>query len=180
MLDLRGSVNLALPLPISKRHSFMVNATGRVLPGGPAGALRVGGTSSLTTLVSNGRGDPFPAGPGVFLPGALVEGLRGYDDFALRAQYVAIFNARYRYSFIIDSGFASLLYIFPSLFFRQVDLEGFGAAAVTESQVARSAGAAISLRTSLGGLFPFSLTYQFAWRFDFGLPPLHVIGISFD
>ena len=89
-------------------------------------------TSSLTTLISNGRSDPFPAGPGIFLPGTLVEGLRGFDDFALRAQYVAIFNGRYRYSFIIDRGFASLLYIFPSIFFRQLDLEGFGAAAITE------------------------------------------------
>ena len=180
VLDLRSSVGLALPLPFSTRHSFAISATGRILPGAPEGALRVGGTSSLTTLYSNARGDPFPKGPGVFLPGTLVEALRGYDDFALRAQYVALFNARYRYSFIIDRGFASLFYIFPSLFFRQVDLEAFGAAAVTESQVARSAGASVSFRTSIGGFIPVSLTYQFAWRFDFGLPPLHVIGFSFD
>lgn len=180
LLDLRGAVALALPLPFSKRHSFSVSATGRVLPGAPAGALRVGGTSSLIPVVSTGRSDPFPAGPGVFLPGTLVEGLRGYDDFVLRAQYLALFNGRYRYSFIVDRGFASLLYLFPSIFFRQLDLEAFGAAALTESQVARSAGAAVSLRTTIGGFIPVSLTYQFAWRFDFGLPPLHVIGISFD
>lgn len=180
MLDLRSSVALALPLPFSKRHSFSVSATGRILPGAPAGALRVGGTSSLTTLFSRGTSDPFPVGPGVYLPGTMVEGLRGFDDFALRAQYVALFNGRYRYSFIIDRGFASLLYIFPSIFFRQLDLEAFGAAAVTESQVARSVGASASFRISMGGFIPISLTYQFAWRFDFGLPPLHVIGFSFD
>ena len=180
MLDLRGSVGLAFPLPLSKRHSFTVSATGRALPGAPAGALRVGGTSSLTTIFQRGSSDPFPSGPGVFLPGALIEPLRGYDDFALRAQYAALFNARYRYSFIIDRGFASLLYIFPSIFFRQIDVEGFGAAAFTEAQSAKSAGAAISFRASLGGFIPISLTYQFAWRFDFNLPPLHVIGFSFD
>ncbi len=180
MLDLRSSVALALPLPFSKRHSFQISATGRILPGAPAGALRVGGTPSLTTLFQKPISDPFPQGPNVYLPGTLVEGLRGYDDFALRAQYVALFNARYRYSFIIDRGFASLFYILPSIFFRQVDLEVFGAGAVTESQVARSAGAAISIRTSIGGISPISLTYQFAWRFDFGLPPLHVLGVSFD
>ncbi len=180
MLDVRSSVGLSLPLPFSKRHSFSVSATGRALPGAPSGALRVGGTSSLTTLFERGSTDPFPVGPGVYLPGTLVEGVRGFDDFALRAQYLALFNGRYRYSFIIDRGFASLLYIFPSIFFRQVDVEAFGAAAITESQVARSAGAAISFRTSIGGFIPVSLTYQFAWRFDFGLPPLHVVGVSFD
>ncbi len=180
MLDLRGQVGLAFPLPFSKRHSFVFSTTGRALPGAPAGALRVGGTSSLTTIFERGTTEPFPMGPGVFLPGTLVEPLRGYDDFALRAQYVGIFNARYRYSFIIDRGFASLLYIFPSLFFRQLDIEGFGSAAFTESQMAKAAGAAISFRVSVGGFIPISLTYQFAWRFDFNLPPLHVIGFSFD
>lgn len=180
MLDFRSSVALAMPLPFSKRHSFVFGATGRALPGAPEGALRVGGTSSLTTLFVRGNNEPFPAGPGVFLPGSLVEGVRGYDDFSIRAQYLGLFNARYRYSFIIDRGFASLLYIFPSIFFRQIDLEGFGAAAFTESQMARSAGAAISFRISLGGFIPLSLTYQFAWRFDFGLPPLHVVGFSFE
>ena len=180
MLDLRSSLSMALPLPFSKRHSFLVSVTGRVLPGAPAGALRVGGTSSLTTLYVNGVSDPFPESPNINLPGTLVEALRGYDDFAIRAQYLALFNGRYRYSFIIDRGFASLLYILPSIFFRQVDLEAFGAAAITDSQVARSAGAAVSIRTSMGGLLPVSLTYQFAWRFDFGLPPLHVVGLSFD
>ena len=93
---------------------------------------------------------------------------------------MGLFNARYRYSFIIDRGFASLLYIFPSIFFRQIDLEGFGSAAFTESQQAKSAGAAIWFRASIGGFIPISLTYQFAWRFDFGLPPLHVVGVAFE
>jgi hypothetical protein len=180
MLDLRGDVTVAIPLPFSKRHSFSAGAVGRSVPGAPVGALRVGGVSSANTLFQFGSREPFPMGPGTFLPGTLVEGLRGFDDFALRANHAAIFNARYRYSFIVDRGTASVLWILPSFFFRQIDVEAFGSAAVTESQVARAAGAAVSIRTSFGGFIPVSLSYQFAWRFDFGLPPLHVVAVSFD
>jgi|APLak6261679142_1056127.scaffolds.fasta_scaffold00021_76 hypothetical protein len=181
VLDLRGTVAVALPLPFSKRHSFSLAATGRALPGAPAGALRVGGVSSYAgSLPFGGSREPFPSGPGVFLPGTMVEGVRGFDDVAVRAQHVAIFNARYRYAVIIDRGFASLLYLFPSIFFRQVDLELFGAGAITEALTLRSAGASLSFRTTLGGFIPVSLSYQFAWRFDLGLPPLHVVGFSLD
>lgn len=179
MVDLRAAVSLSLPLPLSKRHSFLLNATGRSLPGAPEDALRVGGVSSFVTLYSNGSQGTQPT-TSRFLPGNLVEALRGYDDYAIRAQHVGIVNARYRYSFIIDRGFASFLYLLPSLFFRQVDVEGFGAAAFTEANMARSAGASVSLRTEWGSLLPVSLTYQFAWRFDHSLPPLHVVGLSFE
>ncbi len=180
MLDLRMTTSLALPLPFSKRHSLLLNATGRALPGAPAGALRLGGTPSFAPQYSSRNTDVLPPGPSTFLPGTLVENLRGFDDFPLRAQHVAIFEGRYRYRFIIDRGFASLFYILPSLFFRQVELEAFGVAGITEAQIAKGAGAAISLRTSLGGFLPLSLTYQFAYRFDFALPPLHVVGLSFE
>jgi len=180
MLDLRGEAVVSVPLPISKRHSFRLSAAGRALPGAPAGAMRVGGVSSGLTLLEFGTRSPFPAAPGVFLPGALIEPLRGYDDFAIRAQHVATFNARYRYSFIVDRGTASVLWILPSFFMRQIDVEAFGSAAFTESQQARAVGAAVLFRTSFGGFLPVSLGYQFAWRFDFGLPPLHVLALSFD
>lgn len=178
MLDLRGTVAVAIPLPFSKRHSFVLSGVGRSLPGAPTGALRVGGISSA--LFQFGSREPFPSGPGVFLPGALVEGVRGFDDFAMRAQHAAIFNARYRYSFIIDRGTASFLYLFPSFFFRQIDLEAFGSGAVTETQIARAAGAALTFRVNFGGFLPVSLGYQFAWRFDFGLPPLHLVTFGLE
>ncbi|MFT3707559.1 MAG: hypothetical protein QM817_07800 [Archangium sp.] len=180
MVDVRMDAALALPLPLSKRHQFVIAAAGRLLPGAPAGALRVGGVSTATNLLEVGSRDPFPTGPNVFLPGSLVEPLRGFDDYAIRAQYAGIFNARYRYHFIVDRGFASFLWLFPSFFFRQIDVEAFGSMAVTETKVARAAGAALSIRTSFGGFLPVSLTYQFAWRFDFGLPPLHIVAVSFD
>jgi hypothetical protein len=180
MLDLRGQIGLALPLPLSKRHSFFLSATGRSLPGAPAGALRVGGVATWNNLVEVGSREDFPTGPGVFLPGTLVEGVRGFDDYAVRAQHAAIFSARYRYAFIIDRGFASLLWIFPSIFFRQIDLEAFGSGAITEATSLKAAGASLAFRLSFAGFVPVSIRYQFAWRFDFGLPPLHVVGLSFD
>jgi hypothetical protein len=184
MLDVRAGVSLAFPLPLSKRHSFSLSGAGRTLPGAPTGALRVGGVSSFASSWEVGNRDRMPeAGPGTFLPGSLVEPLRGYDDFPIRAQHAFLAGARYRYAFIVDRGFASLLWLFPSFFFRQVDVEAFASAAFTDNAatpMARAAGAALSLRTVFAGTLPVSLTYQFAWRFDLGLPPLHVVGVSFD
>ncbi|MFZ5440408.1 MAG: hypothetical protein ACOZQL_10385 [Myxococcota bacterium] len=180
MVDLRGQVGVAVPLPLSKRHSFFMSATGRSLLGAPTGALRVGGVPTWTNLVEVGSRAAFPTGPGVFLPGTLVEGVRGFDDFAVRAQHAAIFSARYRYAFVIDRGFASLLWLFPSIFFRQIDVEVFGSGAVTEATSLKAVGGSVAIRTSFAGYLPVSLRYQFAWRFDFGLPPLHVVALSFD
>jgi hypothetical protein len=145
--------------------------------------MRIGGLPSFTTLFQAGSSDPFPRGPGTFLPGTLVEGLRGFDDFALRARHAILTQARYRYSFIIDRGTASLLWLLPSFFLRQIDVEAFGTAAFTDNPqapLARALGTSVSVRTVTGGTLALSLTYQFAWRFDFGLPPLHVVGVSFD
>jgi dipeptidyl aminopeptidase/acylaminoacyl peptidase len=183
MLDLRVGVSLSAPLPLSKRHSLVVSGVGRSLPGAPDGAMRIGGLPSFTTLFQAGSSDPFPRGPGTFLPGTLVEGLRGFDDFALRARHAILTQARYRYSFIIDRGTASLLWLLPSFFLRQIDVEAFGTAAFTDNPqapLARALGTSVSVRTVTGGTLALSLTYQFAWRFDFGLPPLHVVGVSFD
>ncbi|MBL8913534.1 MAG: hypothetical protein JNM17_22735 [Archangium sp.] len=178
VLDIRSTVAVAIPLPLSKRHSFVISGVGRALPGAVPGAMQVGGISSALFHYPLRSG--FPDSPAVFLPGVLVEGVRGYDDFAIRAQHVAIFNARYRYSFIIDRGTASFLYLFPSFFFRQIDLEAFGSGAVTETQLARAAGAALTFRVNFGGFLPVSFGYQFAYRFDFGLPPLHSLTFGLE
>lgn len=180
LLDVRPAVSFALPVPFSSRHSFVASATGRFLPGAPDGALRLGGVPAWNTLYRNPSNTMSPPGPGTYLPGTLVEGLRGYDDYALRAKYAGIFGARYRYNFIVDRGTASFLYLFPSFFFRQVDVELFGSGAITETQSAKAAGAAVYVRMSFGGVLPVTLLYQFAWRFDFGLPPLHVVAVSFE
>lgn len=182
MVDLRASVAVAVPLPVSRRHSFVVTLTGRALPGAPDGALRVGGVSRGTALwVSEDRNSP--RGPGVFLPGALSEAVRGFDDHVIRATQLAVATARYRYSFIIDRGFMSTFYLFPSIFFRQIDAELFGSAAATNNTSepwARAAGATVFVRALGGGALPMSLYYQFAWRFDAALPPLHTVGFAFE
>lgn len=181
LLDLRLGFAGAVPLPISKRHSLVMSLTGRVLPGAPEGTLRIGGVSRGVSILSETRTSP--AGPKVFVPPGLVEGVRGFDDHVVRATGAAIASARYRYAFIVDRGFLSTLYLFPSLFVRQVDAELFGSAALTNNPSAtwaRAAGAAVFLRLVLGGWIPASIYYQFAWRFDFGLSPLHVVGFAME
>jgi hypothetical protein len=44
----------------------------------------------------------------------------------------------------------------------------------------RAVGAALTIRLMAGGTLPISLYYQFAYRFDFGLAPLHSVGLTFD
>ena len=66
---------------------------------------------------------------------------------------------------------------------RQIDIELFAAAAVTDNpraQWARAVGAAVAVKMGFGGALPLSLYYQFAYRFDFGLLPLHLVGIAFE
>ncbi|MEW6434520.1 MAG: hypothetical protein AB1730_23710 [Myxococcota bacterium] len=184
LLDVGAEVAVAFPLPLSKRHSFVLSLVGRALPGAPSGALRVGGVARGTALWTSAQGVG-RAGkpPDVFLPGSFVEVVRGYDDFSIRATAAGVAHARYRYSFIIDKGFTSTAWVLPGAFFRQIDLDLFGSAAATDNPQAtwsRAAGAALSLRTAFGGALPLSLSYQFAWRFDHGLPPLHVLSASFD
>ncbi|HEX9508813.1 MAG TPA: hypothetical protein VF947_10415, partial [Myxococcales bacterium] len=96
------------------------------------------------------------------------------------ATSAAIAGARYQYHLIIDQGTASLLYLLPSFFVRQIDLDLFVEAAWLNNPAARThraAGGALFLRTTLGGL-PISLFYQFAARFDDRLRPLHLFGLS--
>lgn len=182
LADVRGTLGFAVPLPISKRHSLTFSAVGRTLPGAPVNALRIGGVSSLNTVVASPSSTTVPLGPGVFLPGSLIEPLRGFDDFGFRAQHAVTWGGSYRYRFIVDRGTASILWILPSFFFRQIDVEGFGSGVYTSAgALAGAVGATISFRMLFAGAAALSLTYQFAWRFYVSqLPPLHVVGFSFD
>ncbi|MBI3184890.1 MAG: PD40 domain-containing protein [Myxococcales bacterium] len=184
LLDVRAVVTLAPGLPLLRRHSLVGTLTGRALPGAPGGLLQVGGIPRGAQLVAvNERtGEPAPKIP---LPAGLgfAEAVRGYEDYSVRATNVAVLEARYRCSFIIDHGWASTLYVLPSLFVRQVDLEAFGSAAVTDSPSTpnlRAAGGALFLRAALMQLVPLSAYYQLSFRFDAGLPPLHVVGLSVE
>lgn len=179
--DLRAQLSAVMPLPLSSRHSLTLSVSGRSLVGAPDALLRVGGVINGYQVAAS---EPLKAepGPGVFFPSlTFSEYLRGYEDARIRTRDVAIANARYQFHFVIDRGTTSFLYLFPSFFVRQVDLEAFGAWARTrgaDSGNHRVAGATINLRTLWGGAAPATLFYQFAYRFDDGLGPYHLFGIA--
>jgi hypothetical protein len=180
--DVSAAVSGAIPLPLSTRHTLGVSLRGRALFGAERKTLVVGGQPAGTPLLqsepnrSSGQID-------ASVPGRFAERVRGYEDFAVPVTAAAIAQARYRYPLIIDRGFASVLYLLPSLFFREVVLEAFGSAAYTDEPATRwqrAAGAAVSLRTVLGSTVPLTLSYQFSYRFDYRLPPLHALSFDFQ
>jgi hypothetical protein len=181
VVSLSGYVGLGIPLPFSTRHSFVLNARGRFLPNAPEGTLQLGGMASYYVLLQSEESN-HTSSPGVFLPMFFGEAIRGFEDFSIRANHAGIANARYRYSFVIDRGSVSVFKIFPSLFWRQVDLEFFGAAAFSDNLAQRwlrSAGGAVFLRMSIAQNASMSLYYQLSVR-NAGLPPLHLIGYSLE
>jgi hypothetical protein len=126
-----------------------------------------------------------PSGPAIALPGiAFAEPLRGYDDWSFRVTSAAILSARYRYPFIIDRGTSSFLWLLPSFFARQLDLEAFFEGAQTwggrDWRMPASVGGMLKLHTLWGSSVPLSVFYQSAWRTRPGLGFQHVVGLSFD
>ena len=125
--DVAASVALYSPLPLWARHTLLLTVRGRALPGSPARLLRVGG-SSLGLVQWESLPDKSEVGTGlaVFPDITFREPLRGYEDVELRCNAVAIAGLRYRAPIIIDYGWASFLWLFPSFFIRQIDLDLFG------------------------------------------------------
>ncbi len=182
MLDVSAGVSLATGLPFSKRHNLVLALRGRVLPGAPSGALTVGGVTRGFGY-SAGSGSPVGEPTQGYLPGSLGERLRGYETSPVQATAAATGELRYRYNLIIDRGFASTFYVLPSVFFRQVNLEAFGSAAVTDNPQAgllRAAGVLAELKTLFGGIVPVSAYGQVAYRFDAGPGVVYSVGLSFD
>lgn len=179
MADLGGSLVAYLPLPITTRHTLRLFARGRVLPGAPGGLLEVGGFGS-------GYGYQYPdnvpgTASGPALPGvSFAEPLRGYEDHGYRGTYAVLGGARYRFTFPIDYGTVSALYLLPSFFLAQVDLEGFaeGAYMNDADRTHLAAGAAVLLRTVWGGYVGVTFKYQYSNRFG-ALPDSHFIGVEF-
>jgi hypothetical protein len=183
LADLGGSLTLFVPLPFTTRHTLRLTGRGRILPGAPPGLLQVGGVGRGLGYTVRGAPDPEP--PPLNLPSGVsfVEPMRGYEDFAVRGTMAAIGGARYRYPLIVDAGYASFFYLFPSFFIRQMDLEAFGEVAVLDNQARpfnAAAGAAVLIRTVFGSALPVSVIYQFSYRFDPALLPSHFVGIAFE
>jgi len=182
VVSLSGYMGVGIPLPFSTRHSFVLGTRGRFLPNAPKGTLQVGGMTFNPVFLQSEASQKAPS-PGVFLPMFFGEAVRGFEDFSIRANHVSISSARYRYSFIIDRGSVSTFKIFPSLFWRQVDVELFGIAAFSDNLTQRwlrSAGGAVFLRTSIAQNLALSFYYQLSVRMDAKLPPLHLIGYSLE
>ncbi|WP_224241454.1 TolB-like translocation protein [Hyalangium gracile] len=189
--DVRAEVETYLGgLPILGRDNLRLSVAGRFLPGAPEGLLEVGGIASGTPFYqseeSRGLGLSRQFQPGT----TFSEYLRGYEDYTFRARHAVIGNALYRYRFIIDYGWASTLYLLPSVFVNQLEVEGFGSWARTDfKENHRAAGGAVRLQLTFGQLVPVGLYYQVAHRFD-ACPdpidlvdqcadPLHMVGVSF-
>lgn len=181
MGDIRAEVDTFLGgLPGLGKDNLNLSLTGRFLPGAPGGLLEVGGIISGSSLYLSRQGR-VPGLPRQLQPGtAFTEYLRGYEDFTTRARHAIIGSALYRYRFIIDYGWASTLYLLPSLFVNQFEVEGFGTWANTDFRNnLRAAGGAARLQLTFGSLLPIGIFYQYAQRFDRGLGPLHLVGLSF-
>jgi hypothetical protein len=187
--DLRATVTGYLPLPFWARHTLQLSVRGRALVGAPPRLLRVGGTS-VGFLEARSQEDKAQLGTGlvVFPDIKFREYLRGYEDAELRTNQTIIAGLRYRAPLVLDWGWSSFLWILPSFFLRQVDLEAFGEWAHTWTSSStsgpplqanhRTYGAAIFVRTLWGQAVPLSFYYQVAVRPDDGLTPLHIFGIA--
>jgi WD40-like Beta Propeller Repeat len=182
--DLGATLGGWLPLPWYYRDNLFLSLRGRTLPGAPARLLEVGGAARGIFELHPGP-DRAQLGPdlAVFPNISFLEPLLGYEDTTLRCDASVIAGLLYQFPFIIDRGWASVLWVLPSLFLRQVDLQAFGNIAWTNDvgwSVHRVVGAAVLLRTTFGGALALSFYYQFAWRFDDGLGALNTFGVALE
>jgi hypothetical protein len=168
-------------LPFTGKDNLMLSVAGRALPGAPDGLLEVGGILPgqaffLSRDSTTDGGLPLRLQPGL----AFSEYLRGYEDHTFRARNVLLANARYRYRFILDYGWASTLWVLPSLFVSQFELEGFGSLARTDNRVNHGAvGGSATLRLTVGQAYALAFFYQYAHRFQAGFGDLHIVGMTF-
>ncbi len=167
IVDVGGSIGAIVPLPFGRRHTLSFDVRGRALIAhDDTGLLQIGGDSGYATILSGSTdGSPRTFDDSRFSPNLrFIESLRGYEDYAITTDRAALADIAWRYPIIIDRGIASTLWILPSSFVSEVDLELFGAAAYDrERDLHAAVGGAITLRISLFRL-PLLFTYQIARR----------------
>jgi hypothetical protein len=181
--DLRPTFGFTLPLPISRRHTLSVDITGHVMFGSSS-ILGVGGLSPGTTLLScpTGSGPTCVRNPVNDAPSSvygLSEYLQGYEDYASYTTHAIIGTAVYQYPIIIDRGWTSFLWVLPTAWVSELDVQVFGTDAILTSGTMRAVGGSLTLQTTWGQQENISLTYQFAYRFDDRLKPLNLIWLGF-
>nr|WP_324290030.1 hypothetical protein [Pyxidicoccus sp. MSG2] len=167
-------------LPFTGQDNLQLTAVARFLPGSPADLLEVGGISAGEVWYSSRSSKETSRLPLQLQPGvAFSEYLRGYEDLTTRARSALIGSATYRYRVPIDYGWASTLWILPSLFVSDFEVEAFGSLARVDNRNNLGAvGGAASLRLTFGQAVPVTLFYQYAWRFEPGLGDLHLFGVG--
>ncbi len=167
LADVRLELVGVTPLPLSRRHTLALDLRGRGLAGLPDGQrwLQVGG--GVTALARRGNSSPVPPEVKIEpLPGLRFdEPLRGYEDYPVATDRMFIAELTYRYPLIVDRGNASTLWLLPSTFLRQIDLELFGSGAsdARAGGAHGAGGAALILRLALWRI-PFGVVYQVARR----------------
>ncbi len=168
IVDLGGALGVTAPLPIGRRHTLSLRLRGRALVShAETGLLELGGQSIGATFRSNANtsSDPPAYNDGRFPPNLrFVETLRGYEDFPVTTDRAGIADVTYRYPLVIDRGAASVLWILPSTFVRELDVEVFGAGAVDQAhELHVAAGGALTLSLALWRQ-SFYVIYQVARR----------------
>ncbi len=168
LADLRGAFTAVMPLPLSKRHTFRLGGRIRKLYGPPMSLLQIGGSGEM--IGRSARRELPETDPQDILPPALIlaESLRGFEDLGIYSNGVAVADAAYRYPIIIDWGSASSLYVLPSFFLRQIDVELFGMAAslLDRRDPLLSFGGALTLRFAWYRL-PLAVRGQLARRLTY-------------
>ncbi|MCP3100882.1 hypothetical protein LZ198_18585 [Myxococcus sp. K15C18031901] len=167
-------------LPFTGHDHLQLSVVGRFLTGAPDGLLEVGGISAGQVWLSSRRSTETTPLPLRLQPGvAFSEYVRGYEDHTIRSRNAMVGTATYRYQFVLDHGWASTLWLLPSLFISNLELEAFGTFARTDLRDNhRAAGGAATLEFTLGQALPLSVFYQYAHRFEDGLGDLHLFGFG--
>lgn len=164
--------------PLTDRLIATLGVRGRAITGAP-GLLQLGGDSGLTELYSHGPTTPSLDFP--LLPPNLqfVEALRGYEDYGIATDRVAIADLNLRYPLIIDRGVASIWRL-PATFIRELDVELFAAAARDgDRRDHAAAGGALSLRLALFRV-PLLVQYQLARRLRDDDALTHLVSLGPD
>lgn len=170
--DLRGQLDVTVPLPLLRRHVVTARVRGHALvgPGVDEPLLEVGGLASGVDLWTNhgllSDTDTIDPGDGVLpFQRRFAEPVRGFEDLRFATNRAAIGDLTWRYPLIIDRGLPNLWFL-PASFVHQLDLELFGAGAALRPDAARyhlAAGGAVTLRLTVFRI-PLALQYQASRR----------------
>jgi hypothetical protein len=186
--DVRGELDVWLPAPALRRHIISVALRGHAVLDADTPLIAVGGEGALPALWSSTPDEDVPelgVGDGI-LPGQrrFAELLRGFEDFPLAAERVALADLTWRYPLRLDAGVPSLGFL-PSTFLRELEFELFAGAAylqpgaTIEERRHAAAGAAITLHLAFFRV-PLAIQYQVSRRITDDRGVLHLVGFGPD